>query len=63
MEHARTPETRCLYCGKNYPLGAEQCPHCAAPAHRRPQRRLRRFRWLVIAIAVACLVLILWLPR
>ena len=63
MSDVRTTETRCLYCGKSYPLGIEQCPHCQAPAHRRPQARLRRFRWLVIALALLCLILILWLPR
>ena len=56
-------EIRCLYCGKNYPLGAECCPHCQAPAHQRPQARLRRFRWLVALIALLCLILIVWLPR
>lgn len=63
MHDIRTTEIRCLYCGKNYRLGAEQCPHCQAWAHRRPQTRLRRFRWLVGALALLCLILILWLPR
>jgi hypothetical protein len=29
----------------------------------RPQARLQRFRWLVIALAVLCVILMLWLPR
>lgn len=63
MPQPNPAELRCLYCGKTYPPGAERCPHCQAPAHVRPQARLRRFRWLVIALAVLCLILILWLPR
>lgn len=53
----------CIYCGKTYALGADRCPHCQAPAHRRPRQRLRRFQWFVALLALACLVLILWLPR
>lgn len=56
-------QIRCLYCGKRYALGAESCPHCQAPAHQRPRERFRRFRWFVALLALACLILILWLPR
>lgn len=63
MANAAPTEVRCLYCGRSYLLGVEQCPHCGAPAHQRPQARVRRFRWLVALLALACLLLILWLPR
>lgn len=53
----------CLYCGKTYPLGAERCPHCRAPTHARPHSRIRRFRWFFVLLAVACLILVFWLPR
>ena len=63
MPESNLSETRCLYCGKTYTAGADQCPHCRAPAHYRPQARLRQFRWLVALLALLCLLLILWLPR
>jgi len=63
MPNLNPPESLCLYCGKIYPLGADQCPHCGAPVHQRPQGRLLQFRWFVALLALLCLVLILWLPR
>lgn len=63
MSETKPSEVRCLYCGKTYPSGPDHCPHCQAPAHERPQARLRRFRWLVALLALLCLILILWLPR
>lgn len=63
MPELNPPEIRCLYCGKTYPPGVDQCPHCRAPAHHRPRARLRQFRWFVALLAVLCLILILWLPR
>lgn len=63
MATAGPTHIRCLYCGQNYPLGPDQCPHCGAPVHQRPQARLRHFRWFVAALALLCLLLILWLPR
>jgi len=63
MTNPNPAETRCLYCGSTYPIGVDRCPQCRAPAHDRPQTRLRQFRWLVALLALLCLVLILWLPR
>ncbi|MBU1192583.1 MAG: protein DnrP [Gammaproteobacteria bacterium] len=57
------PQTTCLYCGKPYAIGPDQCPHCQAPAHQRPQSKLRQFRWFFILLALFCLAMILWLPR
>jgi uncharacterized paraquat-inducible protein A len=56
-------QTTCLYCGKRYAADLDSCPHCQAPAHRRPQERLHRFRVFVVLLALLCLALILWLPR
>ena len=63
MTEDQTTQTTCLYCGKRYAASVDRCPHCDAPAHQRPQERLRRFRIFVALLALACLVLILWLPR
>lgn len=63
MATAGPTDIRCLYCGQHYPLGSDQCPHCGAPAHQRPQAGLQRFRWFVAVLALLCLLLILWLPR
>ena len=63
MSEKNPAEIRCLYCGKTYPIGADLCPQCRAPAHIRPQNRLRQFRWFVALLALLCLIMILWLPR
>ena len=55
----------CLYCQRPQPEQAIACGDCGMPlpTDKPQQRRQRRFLWFCIALALFCLVMMLWLPR
>lgn len=58
---------RCLYCQQQTSSTDELCPDCGmplpAPAEQQALRTQRRFIGFVIALAVFCAAMIVWLPR
>ncbi len=58
----------CQRCGNEVPERAEQCPHCNANLlfqvqSNTPSSRRYRFRVAFVLVAVACIIMALWLPR
>lgn len=57
----------CLYCQYANPPTQTACERCAMPlpastAHLEA-RRLKRFQWFCLGLAVFCIVMFFWLPR
>ena len=57
----------CLYCQHATPPTQTACERCAMPlpastAHLEA-RRLKRFQWFCLGLAVFCIVMFFWLPR
>ena len=57
----------CLYCGRKIGDDLDTCPHCGAVSHDQKKGyragARRRFMLLFLALTLACLFLIFWLPR
>jgi len=60
-------QVSCLYCGRKIADDLATCPHCGAVSHDQKKGYRAGARWrfmlLFIALAIACLFLIFWLPR
>ncbi|BCD84445.1 hypothetical protein PSm6_08520 [Pseudomonas solani] len=59
---------QCLYCQyESSDDHDDDCPQCgmSLPVGQalERQRRLQRFRWYCVMLAVFCLAMMLWLPR
>ena len=54
----------CLYCGRKIGDDLDTCPHCGAVSHdQKKGYRAGARRLLFLALTLACLFLIFWLPR
>ena len=57
----------CLVCGKRIGGDMARCPYCNAEVGSKQadngKLKSGRFIWLVVALAIFCLVVALWLPR
>ncbi|MDD0987486.1 protein DnrP [Pseudomonas shahriarae] len=57
----------CLYCQHANPPTQTACERCAMPLPASTAyleaRRLKRFQWFCLGLAVFCIVMFFWLPR
>ncbi|RCX33328.1 protein nirD [Thioalbus denitrificans] len=57
----------CIYCGERFSGELPHCPACGAPSHFRQRGwrpgAQRRFALWVALLAIACILIALWLPR
>jgi len=57
----------CLYCQQRHADARRECAHCgmALPASNThvQARRLRRFQWFCLGLALFCIAMFFWLPR
>ena len=53
----------CRLCGEPINIGRHSCPQCGALVQVPQAQSVKRFVRLFVALAIFCLVAILWLPR
>ncbi|EFQ62797.1 hypothetical protein PFWH6_3455 [Pseudomonas fluorescens WH6] len=57
----------CLYCQRRNADARDDCAGCATPLPTADAplqaRRLRRFQWFCLGLALFCIVMFFWLPR
>ncbi|MDB6446332.1 MULTISPECIES: protein DnrP [Pseudomonas] len=62
-----SPRPICLYCQQANPASETQCRQCGMPlpaeAALAGARRVRRFTWFCVGLAVLCVAMFFWLPR
>lgn len=58
---------KCLYCQQDNPAQQHSCQQCGMPLPQQQEhqarQRLLHFKWFVIALAIFCAAMIIWLPR
>ena len=57
----------CLYCQHRNACEHDTCEYCAMPLPASEAstqaRRLSRFQWFCLSLALGCIALFFWLPR
>ena len=60
-------EIHCNHCGRKFDDADNFCPACQTPTPAQQDRDVaatkKKFLYILAALAVFCLIMILWLPR